>query len=77
VNKTNWALRISDGPIKVGCRITFTFGGVWMSEKDIFPGLFEMVGGLFYENYPGLTAEVPYLAEKPAVLCDVTLVLPK
>lgn len=69
VNKTNWALPMSDGPlmaVKVGCGITFTFGGVCIDDDTAnvisegtgrgIPGLYcagEMVGGLFYGNYPG------------------------
>src|SRR5690606_8265007 len=69
VPKTNWANTIDQGPFlafQVGCGITFTFGGVRITEdaqvvdKDLapIPGLFaagEMVGGLFYFNYPGGT----------------------
>jgi precorrin 3B synthase CobZ len=67
--KSNWALPIDKAPflaVKVACGITFTFGGLSvnpetaqvisaMTEKEI-PGLYcvgEMLGGLFYENYPG------------------------
>mgnify|MGYP001149505995 FL=1 len=69
VNKTNWANTIEDGPFhafQVGCGITFTFGGLRVNENaqvldvDMEPieGLFaagELVGGLFYFNYPGGT----------------------
>jgi tricarballylate dehydrogenase len=65
--KSNWALRIDKGPFyayPVTCAITFTFGGIHVNtqgevlDKDGTPisGLYaagEMVGGLFYENYPG------------------------
>ena len=48
------------------CGITFTFGGLHVDAKarvisedgDAIPGLFasgELVGGLFYFNYPGGT----------------------
>ncbi|KAK0106314.1 hypothetical protein ONS96_003952 [Cadophora gregata f. sp. sojae] len=66
--KSNWALPVSRGPfmaVKVCCGITFTFGGlainptstavISQSGKEV-KGLFcvgEMVGGLFYGNYPG------------------------
>ena len=65
--KSNWAQRI-DSPLyvcfPVTCGITFTFGGVRItpaaevvgSDGRPLPGLFacgEMVGGLFYDNYPG------------------------
>lgn len=67
--KTNWALAIDEPPftaVKVSCGVTFTFGGLAIkaetaavisevTEKPI-QGLFctgEMVGGLFYNNYPG------------------------
>ncbi|WP_286228540.1 FAD-dependent tricarballylate dehydrogenase TcuA [Neobacillus mesonae] len=65
--KTNWALRLDEAPFyayPVTCGITFTFGGVHVSptgevlnkEGNAIKGLYaagEMVGGLFYENYPG------------------------
>jgi hypothetical protein len=69
VPKSNWALPIDVGPfmaVKVSCGVTFTFGGLAIDPKtagvidkdanEVVPGLFcagEMVGGLFYENYPG------------------------
>ena len=69
LDKTNWAIPIAKPPfvaVKVTCGITFTFGGIKINEKTSevisqttgmpIPGLFaagEMVGGLFYENYPG------------------------
>jgi tricarballylate dehydrogenase len=51
---------------QVGCGITFTFGGLRIDDKgqvldsDLapIPGLYaagELVGGLFYFNYPGGT----------------------
>jgi tricarballylate dehydrogenase len=67
--KSNWALRL-DAPPFVGyavtCGITFTFGGLRVTtgaevldtEDRVIPGLYaagELVGGLFYENYPGGT----------------------
>jgi len=77
--KSNWALPITEPPfmaVKVTCGVTFTFGGLAidpdtsavLSEKTGKPieGLFcagEMVGGLFYTNYPGgsgLTAGAVY-----------------
>ena len=69
VPKSNWALPIDTGPYHgyvVTCGITFTFGGLKinsdaqvldLTEKPI-PGLYaagELVGGIFYENYPGGT----------------------
>ena len=72
LQKSNWAQTISEPPIAayaVTCGITFTFGGlkittggevVDMSNRPI-PGLYaagEMVGGLFYFNYPGGTGLV-------------------
>lgn len=65
--KSNWALRLEEGPFyayPVTCGITFTFGGIHVNthgevlgkEGTPIPGLYaagEMVGGLFYENYPG------------------------
>jgi len=67
--KSNWARRVDRGPFEayaVTAGITFTFGGVKVStnaeiEDDggtSIPGLFaagEMVGGLFYHNYPSGT----------------------
>ena len=65
--KTNWAQPIDTPPYlgyAVTCGITFTFGGVKIDTRgqvvtngqDPIPGLYaagEMVGGLFYYNYPG------------------------
>jgi tricarballylate dehydrogenase len=67
VDKTNWALPIEQPPFEaysVGCGITFTFGGLKIDtsthvldiEDAPIPGLYaagELVGGLFYFNYPG------------------------
>ena len=66
-NKSNWALTIDKPPFEayaVTCGITFTFGGLRIDNQarvlndagGAIPGLFaagEMVGGLFYFNYPG------------------------
>ncbi|MBI3938562.1 MAG: FAD-dependent tricarballylate dehydrogenase TcuA, partial [Betaproteobacteria bacterium] len=72
VPKSNWANTIATPPFQayaVTCGITFTFGGVRVSTtaavqnvagNDI-PGLYaagEMVGGLFYFNYPSGTGLV-------------------
>lgn len=67
--KSNWALPIDKPPflaVKVTCGITFTFGGLKVQPETAqvissatgreVPGLYavgEMMGGLFYENYPG------------------------
>ncbi|WP_066074626.1 FAD-dependent tricarballylate dehydrogenase TcuA [Neobacillus soli] len=65
--KTNWALRLEKAPFyayPVTCGITFTFGGIHTSEngevlnanEEAIEGLYaagEMIGGIFYENYPG------------------------
>jgi tricarballylate dehydrogenase len=65
--KSNWALRIDQPPYEgyaVTCGITFTFGGLHINqqgqvldtEERPIPGLYaagELVGGLFYYNYPG------------------------
>jgi tricarballylate dehydrogenase len=65
--KSNWALPLDTPPyvgFAVTCGITFTFGGLRVdtgaavldTEDRPIPGLFaagELVGGLFYENYPG------------------------
>lgn len=67
VPRSNWANTIDEGPFEayeVTCGITFTFGGVKIDTEGrvqnndgfAIPGLFaagEMVGGLFYFNYPG------------------------
>lgn len=67
INKTNWALPIDEPPFEAYVTttgVTFTFGGLRinklgevqdLSDRSI-PGLYaagELVGGLFYENYPG------------------------
>ena len=65
--KSNWALPIDSPPFlgyAVTCGISFTFGGLKInrraqvqdSEDRPIPGLYaagELVGGLFYYNYPG------------------------
>jgi len=67
IPKSNWANRIIEPPFEayaVTCGITFTFGGVKIDpqcrvlDQDgaIIPSLYaagELVGGLFYFNYPG------------------------
>ncbi|MFC1986992.1 FAD-dependent tricarballylate dehydrogenase TcuA [Chloroflexota bacterium] len=67
--KTNWAQELDSPPFEaypVMCAITFTFGGLKINrraqvldtEDEIIPGLYaagEIVGGLFYNNYPGGT----------------------
>ena len=69
VPKTNWANRLDTPPYEayaVTCGITFTFGGLRIdtsgqvldTEAQPMPGLYaagELVGGLFYFNYPGGT----------------------
>ena len=69
IDKTNWANTIDTPPFEgyaVTCGITFTFGGLRISKDaevvnlDYEPigGLYaagELVGGLFYFNYPGGT----------------------
>ena len=69
VNKSNWANTIDTPPFEgyaVTCGITFTFGGLRIDtgaavlDNDHQPirGLYaagELVGGLFYFNYPGGT----------------------
>ena len=66
-DKTNWAQPIDTPPYlgyAVTCGISFTFGGVRIDNRgrvlntslEPIPGLYaagEMVGGLFYHNYPG------------------------
>jgi tricarballylate dehydrogenase len=67
--KSNWALPLDTPPFvgyAVTCGITFTFGGLRVTRRAEvldtddrpIPGLHaagELVGGLFYENYPGGT----------------------
>ena len=69
INKTNWANTIDEPPFEayaVTCGITFTFGGLRVNteaqvlDTDLrpMPGLYaagELVGGIFYNNYPGGT----------------------
>lgn len=69
VPKTNWANTIEEGPFeayKVTCGITFTYGGLKINPQcevlntsdNSIPGLYaagELIGGLFYFNYPGGT----------------------
>ena len=67
-NKSNWANTIEEPPFEayqVGCGISFTFGGVRIDpdtgqvidgDMNPIPGLYaagELVGGIFYFNYPG------------------------
>ncbi|MGH8617581.1 MAG: FAD-dependent tricarballylate dehydrogenase TcuA [Burkholderiales bacterium] len=67
VPRSNWANRLDQAPYEayaITCGVTFTFGGVKITNDaqvvdtnhELIPGLFaagEMVGGLFYFNYPG------------------------
>ena len=68
VNKSNWANTIDTAPFEayqVTCGLTFTFGGLRIlpdtgqvvdTDMAPIPGLYaagELVGGLFYFNYPG------------------------
>lgn len=67
INKSNWALAIAEPPFvayQVSCGITLTYGGLAIDEEarvqneEGFPieGLYaagEMVGGLYYDRYPG------------------------
>jgi tricarballylate dehydrogenase len=69
IPKSNWAQTIDKPPFEgyaITCGITFTFGGlrittggqVMDTNHQPIPGLYaagEMVGGLFYFNYPGAT----------------------
>ena len=69
VAKSNWANPLDTPPYEaygVTCGITFTFGGLHIDgggrvldvAADPIPGLYaagELVGGLFYFNYPGGT----------------------
>ncbi|ASK62654.1 tricarballylate dehydrogenase [Virgibacillus phasianinus] len=65
--KTNWAVKVEEGPFyafPVTCGITFSFGGLHVNTQGNvlnqnskpIDGLFaagEMIGGIFYGNYPG------------------------
>jgi tricarballylate dehydrogenase len=69
IDKTNWANTLDTPPYEayaVTCGVTFTFGGLRVDtranvlDQDLrpIPGLFaagELVGGIFYHNYPGGT----------------------
>jgi tricarballylate dehydrogenase len=69
LDKTNWANTLDEPPFEaygVTCGVTFTFGGLRIGEhaevlnhdQQPIPGLYaagELVGGLFYHNYPGGT----------------------
>jgi len=69
INKSNWANVLDTPPYEayaVTCGITFTFGGlridtgarVISTDGEPIPGLYaagELVGGIFYFNYPGGT----------------------
>jgi tricarballylate dehydrogenase len=67
IDKSNWAQALDTAPFEafgVTCGITFTFGGVHIDrtgrvldvDNQPIPRLYaagDMVGGLFYGNYPG------------------------
>jgi tricarballylate dehydrogenase len=67
VLRSNWANPIDTPPFEayaITCGVTFTFGGVRIdtdgqvlnTNHEVIPGLYaagEMVGGIFYFNYPG------------------------
>jgi tricarballylate dehydrogenase len=69
IAKSNWANTLDTPPFEayaVTCGITFTFGGLRIDDQanvvntdgEPIPGLYaagELVGGLFYLNYPGGT----------------------
>ena len=69
INKSNWANTLDQPPFEayaVTCGVTFSFGGVKITGDGAvedtggkpIPGLFaagELVGGIFYHNYPGGT----------------------
>jgi len=69
IPKSNWANTVDTPPFEayaVTCAITFTYGGLRITKEaqvlntnlEAISGLFaagEMVGGLFYFNYPGGT----------------------
>lgn len=69
IPKSNWANTLDTAPFEayaVTCGITFTFGGLRINthaqvldtDGALIPGLYaagELVGGIFYFNYPGGT----------------------
>jgi tricarballylate dehydrogenase len=69
IPKSNWAVALENPPFEayaVTCGVTFTFGGLKVTtgaqvvdtRQQPIPGLYtagEMLGGLFYFNYPGAT----------------------
>ncbi len=69
IPKSNWANPVDEAPFEayaVTCGISFTFGGLRISNEaqvldtgsTPIPGLYaagELVGGIFYFNYPGGT----------------------
>jgi tricarballylate dehydrogenase len=69
IPKSNWAIVLDTPPFEayaVTCGLTFTFGGLKIdsaarvidTDGEVIPGLYaagELVGGLFYFNYPGGT----------------------
>ena len=69
IDKTNWANPLDTPPYEayaVTCGLTFTFGGLRITEQaevldtedNPIPGLYacgELVGGIFFFNYPGGT----------------------
>ncbi len=69
INKSHWANPLTEPPFEAyatTCGITFTFGGLRIDtdagvlDTDLrrIPGLYaagELVGGIFYDNYPGGT----------------------
>lgn len=90
--KSNWANLIDEPPFVaygVTCGLTFTFGGLRIDPASAavlgtdlvpLPGLFgcgELVGGLFYNNYPGgagLTAGAVFGRIAGASAADAALV---
>jgi len=72
IDKTNWAMPLEEPPYEAYCTtcgVTFTFGGLKIDNdgrvldtaQKAIPGLYaagELVGGLFYFNYPGGTGLV-------------------
>jgi tricarballylate dehydrogenase len=72
IPKSNWAIVFDTPPFEayaVTCGLTFTFGGLKIdgsarvidTDGQPIPGLYaagELVGGLFYFNYPGGTGLV-------------------
>lgn len=88
IPKSNWALSIEKPPfmaVKVSCGITFTFGGIEINPQTAaviskttgkpIKNLYccgEVVGGLFYGNYPGTSSghKLQHVTDRAQVVAD-------